>query len=576
MREAVRAARLTTILGLGTAFAFVMGCAQIAGIEDWTPEEDGTGGTGGTGGSSEAGPDGDGSTTCTGGEFRCSGLLLEQCASDGSGWNEVEICASAALCDVTAKACLDPLCGADDTRCLGAELQRCDADRTGWATVSTCPSSALCDEEAGQCLSAACADSEYRCDGANLQLCKSDRTGWDTVETCATAAYCDASGAKCDPPVCLVGEHSCDGKKLRICNAAQNGWNQVLVCGPSEICDAEGAHCDVCVPGTWQCAGSSLQRCSADGQAVETLQACASSSLCSAAQGTCLPASCAATGPGTGSDCGSEGTTACCSTSVASGGTFDRSNEPSFPATVSSFRMDVFEVTVGRFRTFVASGSGTQAKPPAAGAGAHPGVTGSGWSASWNDSLVETTADLHSALMCDPTFGTWTSTAGTNERLPMGCVTWFEAFAFCAWDGGRLAMEAEWNYAAAGGDEQRVYPWGATIDATRAAYDCRGDGSVPGDCSVLDILRVGSRSTAGDGRWGHADLSGNVAEWALDAFLEPYPMPCQDCAALTGSTKVVRGGGFDSVATDVTSLVRGGVDPSTRSADIGIRCVRLY
>lgn len=284
------------------------------------------------------------------------------------------------------------------------------------------------------------------------------------------------------------------------------------------------------------------------------------------------PPSCANQAAGAGHDCGANANEDCCEAAIIPGGTFNRDNNPTFPATVSAFKLDRFEATVGRFRAFVSVF--TAPKP---GAGAHPKIAGSGWDSKWDDALQQGLT-LGGGLDCggSPT-ATWTSSSGPNERKPMTCVNWYLAFAFCAWDGGRLPTEAEWNYAAAGGNEQREYPWGVGIGPDKAAYDCTADGSVAGDCGAGDILRVGSRP-AGAGRWGNLDLSGNVSEWVLDRHAVTYPMPCNDCAALAGPLdfpnllRSLRGGNFGSDAYGVQTSVRDGYFATSQAADI--RCAR--
>jgi formylglycine-generating enzyme required for sulfatase activity len=150
-------------------------------------------------------------------------------------------------------------------------------------------------------------------------------------------------------------------------------------------------------------------------------------------------------------------------------------------------------------------------------------------------------------------------------------MNWYEAFAFCAWDGGRLATEAEWNYAAAGGSEQREYPWGSGIDYTKASYDCMGDGNTA--CALTDLIVVGSKP-AGNGKWGHADLAGNVWEWTLDWYAT-YQTPCNNCADLAdASYRVVRGGGFGRVASTLRSAYRVSNYPVYHGGSFGARCAR--
>lgn len=292
--------------------------------------------------------------------------------------------------------------------------------------------------------------------------------------------------------------------------------------------------------------------------------------------------------------CGPNGNDDCCNSLVVTGGMYFRSYDTAgdvesgnqgFAATVSDFRLDKYEVTVERFRAFVTAGKGTQASPPESGDGAHARITGSGWDPSWNASLAVDTAALVAAVKCNATYQTWTDSPGPNEARPMNCITWYEAMAFCAWDGGYLPTEAEWNYAASGGGDgqgQRAYPWSnpagsLSLDGLRASYfdgaDCVGDG-IPG-CAVTDLLRVGTKPM-GEGRWGQSDLGGNVWEWSLDWYGSPYETPCNDCALVSSGTyRVLRGGSFFSCASQLRAGYRNYANPPmSRAFIIGVRCAR--
>lgn len=321
-------------------------------------------------------------------------------------------------------------------------------------------------------------------------------------------------------------------------------------------------------------------RCAADAGCPEGTT-CGSEGLCRApgqAESCAVvlgtPLSCAALPP----TCGPADSDDCCAASAVPGGTFYRSYDvaidgmfpdTSHPATVSSFTLDRYEVTVGRFRAFVAAGAGTRARPPATGTGAHPEIPDSGWDPSWNSELVVDAAALATALQCDATNQTWTDAPGPNESLPMNCVTWYEATAFCAWDGGYLPTAAQWNYAAAGGDQQRAYPWSTPAGSTEV--DCALANS-SGCSGTLDP--VGKTSPQGDGRWGHSDLAGNAFEWTLDSA-GSYPDPCVDCADLSAtSDRALRGGGWDNAVAEVRGAYRLGRPPNLRHRAVGLRCAR--
>jgi formylglycine-generating enzyme len=358
-----------------------------------------------------------------------------------------------------------------------------------------------------------------------------------------------------------------------------------------------------CTPGTQQCSGGdSVQTCGANGQ-WGTAWPCAtgacSSGGCSGSTATGL--SCAPGGAGM-TNCGT-GSESCCTSHEVVGGTYSRTytnlgsgpTGTADPATVSGFRLDDFEVTVGRFRQFASAWNGGIGWLPSAGSGKHAHLNGGqglansgsagtyepGWVAS-DDSNIEATDE---GVSCNAAYQTWTNTASTQENLPINCVNWWEAYAFCIWDGGFLPSESEWEYVAAGGSQQLEYPWGSAETGTAcpgagcqyAIYNCdypSGSGQCTG---VVNIAPVGT-PPSGTGLWGQQDLAGNVAEWSLDRYAT-YVDPCADCAYLAAdSYRVTRGGAFGFDFAGYASYLRppNRLDqpPTLRNYDLGFRCAR--
>lgn len=261
--------------------------------------------------------------------------------------------------------------------------------------------------------------------------------------------------------------------------------------------------------------------------------------------------------------CGPDGTSDCCASIPVPGGTFNRDNNAPYPATISAVRFDTYEVVVGRFRQFLVD---YPINLPTAGSGKNPNnAADPGWDPALDVSFETDLAALNLRLTrCYA--ATWTEEPGANEALPINCITWYEAAAFCIWDEGRLPTEAEWNYVAAGGAEQRVFPWASppestTIDPTYATYEG-------------EVLVVGSKSPKGDGRWGHADLSGSVFEWVQD-YPDAYQVPCIDCATLEPTDwRGDRGGGITDFTEQLRTSYRGTLRATTNAYNVGVRCAR--
>jgi len=279
----------------------------------------------------------------------------------------------------------------------------------------------------------------------------------------------------------------------------------------------------------------------------------------------------------------------CCTSPSINGGTYNRINDANSPATVSDFRLDKYEVTVGRFRKFAAAWN--DGWRPMAGAGKHAHLSSgkglangdltngdpvSEYEPGWDTGWVANVSTTDASRSPGNGYATWTTNANTNENRPINYVNLFESYAFCIWDEGFLPSEAEWNYAAAGGDAQRTHPWGPTVpgnNASLAVYGCYYSGT--GTCTgVTDIPPVGT-APAGNGRYGQADLAGNMLEWNLDYFQE-LSGSCNNCAYFADGfqTRVIRGGAFSYDAFNLVSSDRNGRSPTIRGSDVGLRCAR--
>jgi formylglycine-generating enzyme required for sulfatase activity len=298
-------------------------------------------------------------------------------------------------------------------------------------------------------------------------------------------------------------------------------------------------------------------------------------------------------GGGQSENCGGLGES-CCVTLCVPGGTY--TSEPvkeggaSKTAVVSTFFLDKYEVSVGRYLQFMKAG----APKPAVGAGADAVFVG-GWRAAWGDAFSNpANGDFNDDVYCttyDP------QDAGIDQLdRPVTCVHWYWALAFCIWDGGRLPTEAEWMLAASGGDDRR-FAWGDTVNNVNpeTAFDCSTTGD-PSSCTGWPMpWKFDQYQPQFAGKFGHVGLTGNVAEFALDlvgvtnpingggAATEPLPDTCNDCwvtsGTLPGSPDVpsgvaARGGGWQTKENMLGVATRGAFEPLVAPIDGGFRCAR--
>jgi formylglycine-generating enzyme required for sulfatase activity len=255
---------------------------------------------------------------------------------------------------------------------------------------------------------------------------------------------------------------------------------------------------------------------------------------------------------------------------------------PVRPVILSPFAIDVFPVTNDDFGAFVsATGYRTEAEK-------------FGWSfVFWShipqsrfQTLVEDTV-AGAPWWCKVSGACWNRPEGPSsqidgrENLPVVHVSWNDAAGYAQWAGKSLPTEAQWEYAARGGLEQKLYPW--------------GDELTPDGQHLCNIWqgRFPTRDTGEDGytgpapvdafppnRYGLYSVTGNVWEWCSDWFQTKFsrePAALDPAGPATGKKKVMKGGSFLCHASYCNRYrvgARTHNTPDSSTANIGFRCVK--
>ena len=179
-----------------------------------------------------------------------------------------------------------------------------------------------------------------------------------------------------------------------------------------------------------------------------------------------------------------------------------------------------------------------------------------------------------SAGACTAPRGQGAPTLAPNAPVTM--IDWYQAKAYCAYRGGRLPSEAEWEKAARGGcelygaacrDKTPIYPWGDAPATCQHAAVGRG-------CDT----RIGAGGTYPRGRspYGALDMAGSVWEWVEDCSHDSYEGAPLDGSAWTQPCKddvrIDRGGRNGDRSSTLRASNRSDERANNPIETVGVRC----
>ena len=226
------------------------------------------------------------------------------------------------------------------------------------------------------------------------------------------------------------------------------------------------------------------------------------------------------------------------------GSTAGRTNEsPIHGVTLSQFSISKYEITNVQYATFMND----------------IGANGNG---SFNG--VEYLDMAGVGVQISHTSGDFIANSG-KENYPVIEVSWFGAKAYAEYYGGRLPTEAEWEFAAKGGNSSSGYIYSGSNTLDDVAWSTANSGGTTHPIGTKNANELGIH-----------DMSGNVWEWTNDWFGSDYygSSPSDDPQGLTsGIRRVNRGGSWNGSVSYSRVAYRNGSNPVNTYENLGFRPV---